>query len=639
MERIKDQLCPISGSLEPLMTRKKITGLPLPKQNSQINEASKGKSPKIINQDADQCKKHKTKRISVSFLLMILTVISILPSGLTMSSEHFKITQLPDNQPVYFDPIGNVQLIHDEWRLLVYYNLTTFWQSTAKIERYVQYLTQLCESIAQEPCNSTIKQLKFEINQLNEYNTLLRSHHDRKRRGYINGVGNLARTLFGILDSDFAKKYAQDIQKIQSNEQYSLQLIKNQTLIVEAEHNIIKKNEEFVKKQLKLIKSFITETKKNTNLNEARYRTVKIMNDINAGAITARSLISVLRRNQQMLLDALTDIYRGHLDMNLFTPEQLSKHLNHIAGIISKRLTTHIKDSIIANIRDIYKLIYVKARLSDQYLLFELHIPIISHDDYTLFYSIPITRQVSIDQCQAIATTTKYMGVNFVKNTYIQMEEVDLQQCTTLEDESFVCHAYTPIRNLHRPTASCEAKMLSHEANNVTCDLKTKRCNDQWTKLERPNIWLYNCINECTTRIICGNQIAQTSLTKTGLLALDQDCAIQHEDATVYSYNVLSSKTKIDMTLEVPIIESPNDMWKTIKTSNIVFSSLNLSDEHRRLDDKIAEQKAREVLPNDLSTHDLNNYTISTTLIVIIVLAIVVWLIRKCLPVCQRKQT
>ncbi|CAB3226137.1 unnamed protein product [Arctia plantaginis] len=381
------------------------------------------------------------------------------------------------------------------------------------------------------------------------------------------------------------------------------------------------------------------ETTKNTNLNEVRYRTVKIMNEINAGAITARSLISVLRRNQQMLLDALTDIYRGHLDMNLFTPEQLSKHLNYIAGIISNRLTTHVKDSIIANIRDIYKLIYVKARLSDQYLLFELHIPILSHDDYTLYNNIPITRQVAADQCQALGKTTKYIGVNFVKNTYIQMEEIDLQQCTTLEDNSFVCNAHTPVRNLHRPTASCEAKMLSQELTNVTCDLITTRCFDQWTKLERPNIWLYNCINECTTRIICGNQIVQTSLTKAGLLALDQDCAIQQEDATIYSYNVFSSKTKIALTLEVPTIESPNDMWNTFKTSNIVFSTLNLSDEHRLIDDKIAVQKDREVLPNDLSTHDINNYMISTTLTGLIVLAIVVWLIKRCFPGCQQKNT
>ncbi|KAH9634758.1 hypothetical protein HF086_013618 [Spodoptera exigua] len=313
------------------------------------------------NHDEPKKGTNKSRKGVNSLLMMLLIAFTTLSSGRAAPLQHFKITPLTENQPVYFDPVGNMQLIHDEWKLLVYYNLTTFWQSTTRVEEFVNHLGQLCDTMPNEPCHSTLQQLKFEMNQLKEFNILLRSQHQqRRRRGYVNGVGNLARALFGVLDSDFAEKYAQDIDKIKTNEQYLLQLIRNQTLIIEAENNVIKKNEDFVKTQLEVIQQFMNETKDNMAVIENRFQIMKTMNDVNAGALTASLLISVLRRNQEMLLSALTDIYRGHLDMKLFPPEQLSQQLNYIAGIIPKRLTLPIKDTNNSNIKIFIKLFMLK---------------------------------------------------------------------------------------------------------------------------------------------------------------------------------------------------------------------------------------------------------------------------------------
>ncbi|KAF9408683.1 hypothetical protein HW555_011716 [Spodoptera exigua] len=467
--------------------------------------------------------------------MMLLIAFTTLSSGRAAPLQHFKITPLTENQPVYFDPVGNMQLIHDEWKLLVYYNLTTFWQSTTRVEEFVNHLGQLCDTMPNEPCHSTLQQLKFEMNQLKEFQIM------------------------------------------------------------------------------------------------------KTMNDVNAGALTASLLISVLRRNQEMLLSALTDIYRGHLDMKLLPPEQLSQQLNYIAGIIPKRLTLPIRDTNNSNIKNIYKIIYVKARLTEQYLLFELHIPLLSDDEYTLYRNIAIPRWETAAQCQVIQTVTQYIGVNFVKSTYIQMEEVDLQQCTTMSADNHICHASTTINNLHGATASCEAKILNQNVNNVTCDWVSQQCADQWIKLQRPNIWLYNCINECTIRIVCENRITTTSVTKAGLLALGQDCILQHKDNTIYSHNVFSSSTNIRINLEVPTIDSPNDMWSTLRNTKIVLPKLNLSNDHKLLDDQITAQKGRESLPDGLSVHDIGNYAISSVLVGGIVAAIIVWRIRRYLQ--ARKQS
>ncbi|XP_062529148.1 uncharacterized protein LOC134200372 [Bombyx mori] len=75
------------------------------------------------------------------------------------------------------------------------------------------------------------------------------NEHYRQRRGFINGVGYLANSLFGVLDEHFAEKYSQDIELVKLNEQDLVSLWKNQTSIVESEYNLLKRTEEVMSKQ------------------------------------------------------------------------------------------------------------------------------------------------------------------------------------------------------------------------------------------------------------------------------------------------------------------------------------------------------------------------------------------------------
>lgn len=74
-----------------------------------------------------------------------------------------------------------------------------------------------------------------------------------------------------------------------------------------------------------------------------------------------------------------------------------------------------------------------------------------------------------------------------------------------------------------------------------------------------------------------------------------------------------------------------------LKNQRIVLPNLNSSEEHRLLDNQIIVQKEQESLPNDLRIHDIGNYTISTLLVGGIVVAIIVWQVRKYLQVCKKR--
>lgn len=96
--------------------------------------------------------------------------------------------------------------------------------------------------VDQNTCNCIQEHLKFQYMHCEQNNQLLFKHTTRTKRGLLNIVGNIANQLFGVLDNKFAEKYEEDIAMGTENQQYMLELMKNQTSITEATDNILKNN-------------------------------------------------------------------------------------------------------------------------------------------------------------------------------------------------------------------------------------------------------------------------------------------------------------------------------------------------------------------------------------------------------------
>lgn len=480
-----------------------------------------------------------------------------------------------------------------------------------------------------------IDQLDHEVALLNDYSELLMQQHQRKKRGYINGIGSLARTLFGTLDDEFAKKCAEDIQRVQNNEAYLLDLIKNQTIIIETENQILKRNEEFMNKQLEAVDQRIKETQYQFLNIKDNLNRLTAMTEPNADGVTATLMLASLRKTQEILTNALADIHRGSLDMNLFTPKQLIQQLENIGKKKSPRLAFPIKN-IEDNIKDMYKLISVKARLTRQYLLFELHIPLISLDEFTMYRNIPIPIQLpNTSQCKILKIASSLIAVNYRLNTYIHMDESVLSLCNLSNETTYLCYADLPVTSLHEMSVPCEIKILTQTVP-TNCHWTTDQCVDVWYKLHKQNIWLYNCAGQCTARVLCDeDQVTVADLSAAGLIALGQNCVIQRRQTTIYSFNVFGSETQTGTEIEVPEIGNPNTV---IEHPNYHgegrlsrMSLLNLTQEHIELEQSIAVQKKnQEHLPHsEISVHDTVQYSLTTLLVGGTAITIVWRLLRK----------
>ncbi|XP_050350425.1 uncharacterized protein LOC126773518 [Nymphalis io] len=138
----------------------------------------------------------------VLFLLMLLT--STIEANVYIKSLN--------NNTLFFDKISDVRIIQDKWKLIAYYNMTTYWHSITAVEKYIYSVNKTCNN--DHSCAPVVTQFAHELDKLRHYNELLTNQHhilQRNKRGLINGVGYLANTLFGVLDDTFARRYEKDI--------------------------------------------------------------------------------------------------------------------------------------------------------------------------------------------------------------------------------------------------------------------------------------------------------------------------------------------------------------------------------------------------------------------------------------------
>lgn len=612
----------------------KLSPLPLTTEIEPETEHGHQTAPKTTSENKGRKKGQKCIPTLLITMISLFTFMSGSYCAIdgTRRAPGAHITNLETERPVYYDEIGRMQTMQDEWILIMYYNLTNYWEGTRRIESYFNHLKDVCQQTKLYLCGTTIEQLEHEMEILNYYNYILINPHkhlsQRMKRGLVDGVGYLANSLFGILDQRFAEKYENDIQSLQNNEDYLLELIKNQTSIVKLENDVLKKSEENIQRQFKLIDSFVNQTNLNLASIESEIQVLSATSYINSAAFTTYLLINNLRTFQEMLFNTLTNIYQGHLDVHLITPVHLIEHLNDISGSLPKTVSLPV-ENYKDKIKEFYKLINVKARVTDTYFIFEAHIPLVSNADFTIYKAIALPMKTA-NTTTYVRISSDYIAVNLKTNTFISLTEDDLKQCLQQNANSYLCKRNVPSYNLHSNHAPCEAKLLSQH-NIAPCDIERAKCKDEWIQLHTSNSWLATCCDVCALRTLCDSDVTSYTITTTSIVAITEDCVLQSKDLTIYAHRQYSSYMKMDYELPIPTLHTSIN-----KVVNLTYryvgplQDTSTSTDVKRIADKIDTLKEQEnQKPTTISSHDVHQYAISYLLVAFALITLFVVFGRK----------
>lgn len=559
----------------------------------------------VNNQNGTRPRRNATRK---SFFLSLMLLFCFITGTLQQQLKPFNITPITTNQGFYFDKISDLQLIKDDWKLVIYYNMSTYWQSVSEIYNYIEHLEETSKQMGSQ-YRSVVLQLRHELQEIEHYNDILKHQTmKRNRRGLINGVGYIASTLFGVLDERFAEKYNQDIERIAKNENHIQNLLRNQTSVLEAEYNILRRNEEVMNKQFTFIHQHLRNI--SLKLNEVVLDN-KNAQYLTSSALAATIIISNLRRIQQTLIDTITDIAHGRVNVHILSPEQLEQQINVISGQLRGDLEIPVERSSLA---DLYQIMKSSARVYDKYLIIEIKIPLLNSDIFELDGIISIPQRKD-DTHLYFVSTSPYIAYNFQKDIALLLSDYDLKMCVHItSNQKILCSLDKPIYNLKMKPSLCHLKPISKEA---ICSQNVIVCRDQWFTLHSRNSWFYSCCGECRLRVLCSSETVMITPKGNGIIHLAQDCTLKSDYYSLYAHNNFLNYVNVKPNIEVPEISILNSFVNTSAFDDFKDSQIDHGFMWNHLKDQITGLKEQSATV--LRIHDVHHYTISYIVVTVLV--------------------
>ena len=144
------------------------------------------------------------------------------------------------------------------------------------------------------------------------------------------------------------------------------------------------------------------------------------------------------------------------------------------------------------------------------------------------------------------------------------------------------------------------------------------------------NKYLFFFCDSYTVRIICDEKITAQTLSKAGIVTIQEGCLIKGKDFTLYAQRSKKSNLKIMTDIFTPTIPTEINHLLTIPmpTQELNFSSF-VNDSLNDLDLKLKQLRKDSESVDVISYHDIHQYTICYLLVVAAIAAVAVFAWRR----------
>lgn len=466
----------------------------------------------------------------------------------TETVEYFNNQPVEKLAGVYFENLAYLHIYRDYWKFVNYVNLTPLEEKEKILEFYTGKIGLLCYK-NHVICAGfeELQRLKRKLDRLKTsketINDLIGRSNDvtfRAKRGVFDFVGQIAKILFGTLDSTDADYYNEQIDLAYNNSKQLTDLYKKQISIIQA--TIGNFSDAFVanKQKFKEI-DFNLETLYNKISKNVKILTeMELDTMVNTHLIECSEMIFEYELELETLTDAILFARRGLIHPKILTPKELFDNLKASQyALNNKRLPVAIEPNEFTNLIDVSN---INIFYKNHRLVYVIEIPLVEQDDFILYHAIPLPIKQSERGIYAfINPSHTYLGLRSDKQLYTHLSEHDIAKCKKINNIMFC--KQTDLLYQVSATHNCESELLkSARLDNILkeCDVRIMRIyNTVWYQLKSTNSWLYTAPRNETLHVLCNdNKPRQTLLFSTGLIKLSSDCDAISDNALLRSQTV-----------------------------------------------------------------------------------------------------
>ncbi|XP_037931052.1 uncharacterized protein LOC119665870 [Teleopsis dalmanni] len=262
-----------------------------------------------------------------------------------------------------------------------------------------------------------------------------------------------------------------------------MQLIHNQTSIIDSTINIIKRDEVTMQSRVNHLQNEIDEFLNRIGTATEQIHVTQLLLSLSAELTL---MVSNLQHIQSEIIDVPSDTHHGKISPLLLTPEQLTKEIKRIKGHLPPSRTLPFTED---NLTDFYKLMKVKSTIKNQHVLFLIQLPLLDKQQLELFKTTPIP--VVINKTMIIIKTeVEYLATNTVRDQYIPFDDHKLRECFLTKDNIYICANKQTRLSIASSVHSCEINLFNGNQS-TTCNIIKLQENIALKQLHNPNQWLY----------------------------------------------------------------------------------------------------------------------------------------------------
>lgn len=441
--------------------------------------------------------------------------------------SQFQITPINNTVGVYYHDETRIVISNDRWTLLVHKNLSSLEEAFNNNNKILESINRILSADNRET-KEFVDKVKTYITLLNQISSSLKEKFEeisfntrRFKRGLLDGVGSIFKSITGNLDADDGQFFTDSINKLNNDQHQMENLLKNQisvtTQVIKTFNDTIQKlhiNEETLNEDMKKIQISLTKINDRVVLVQAELRFVEICEKLTGSYL-------YLQSNLDDILNSITFARLKIIHSSIITPENLITALQKISqNLVKNNLPLPVKYSKIPLYLEIIEL---EAFQSKSDLVFVLRIPLVEQQLYTLYhlYPIPILDNRT-GLHHVLSFSQKYIARNDDSLMYIPVK--DLSTCKQLGNRKKLCsdlYAY-PIDS----GAACEAQLLKN-FRKIPENCESSLVYGQGYNVQKlqDNVWLIIVSEPIRVTINCNMMDTRiTTVNKNAILKLQPDC-------------------------------------------------------------------------------------------------------------------
>lgn len=500
------------------------------------------------------------------------------------------------NQPlerlagIYFENLADLHIFRDHWKFINYVNLTPLEEKEKVLKFYLNKIDLLCYSKygyditcsglqELERLQRGLASLKADretINDLIGRSNNIKDEH-RWKRGVFDFVGQIAKILFGTLDSSDAEYYNEQIDLAYNNSKQVTNLYKKQISIIQAtignfSNAFAENNQKFKEVDFNIGELHKLILKGEEKINEAQLNTM-----VNSYLIECSEMLLEYGLELEILTDAILLARRGLIHPKILTPKELFNNLKETRYAVNdKQLPVPLEPDQFTNLIDVSD---INIFYKNHRLIYVIEIPLIEQNNFILYHVIPLPiKQGERGIYAFINPIYTYLGLRSDKQLYTHLTERDIDKCKKINNV-MICKQ-TDLLYQVSAIHNCESELLKSarlESILKECDVRVMKIhNTVWYQLKTTNSWIYTAPRNETLHILCkDNKPRQTQLFSTGLIKLSADCDAISDNALLRSQTIGAINT-IEKDYIPDVKLNTSKLCEDLKKHNINISDIHL---------------------------------------------------------------